>query len=178
MARHRTAKLAALVAMAGLVVGLAVAGATDSLPPQASDTARSAVTTNPATTAPGHPTEPDAAGTLDQPSDTNAVGPDATGPAKFGLCTAYFAGQGVANGGKGDAVAFLNLATAAGGVENIAKFCEDVTPAGRPRPAAAPSGTPGKPDSVGGPQGKPTSNPASQDHGPPPNAQKGLSHKP
>ena len=60
------------------------------------------------------------------PSGT-AVGPDATGPAKFGLCAAYQAA--LANGQDVDhSVAFANLAKAAGGASNISAFCAGVVP--------------------------------------------------
>ncbi|HWD51472.1 MAG TPA: hypothetical protein VG412_03665 [Acidimicrobiales bacterium] len=63
------------------------------------------------------------------PSGT-AVGPDATGPAKFGLCTAYQAalarGQAVDH-----SVAFANLAKAAGGASNISAYCAGVVPASK-----------------------------------------------
>jgi hypothetical protein len=56
------------------------------------------------------------------------VGPDATGPAMFGLCTAWAAtqSQGGINGQELGAVAFLNLWNAAAG--DVTAYCEDATP--------------------------------------------------
>jgi hypothetical protein len=59
------------------------------------------------------------------------VGPDVSGQAKFGLCTAWAATQshGGVNGHELSAgVAFLNLTEAAGGADNVAGYCADVTP--------------------------------------------------
>lgn len=56
---------------------------------------------------------------------TDAVGPDATGPAAFGLCTAYSHA-----GDKGQAaersVAFRNLTEAAGGEDKVEAYCAEV----------------------------------------------------
>jgi hypothetical protein len=57
----------------------------------------------------------------------SAVGPDATAAARAGLCRAWQAGQGADNGRRADSVAFQALAAAAGGADNIAAYCEDVT---------------------------------------------------
>lgn len=108
------------------------------------------------------------------PSGT-AVGPDATGPAAHGLCTAWKAVAG--NGKAVDSVAFANLAEAAGGEDKIAAWCATVTapggsadhatgkpstaPTGKPEsvPTGKPESTPtGKPESV--PTGRPTTVPA------------------
>jgi hypothetical protein len=59
------------------------------------------------------------------------VGPDATGPAAYGLCTAYehakVHGQSVDH-----SVAFANLAEAAGGANKIDQYCASI-----PRPSGA-----------------------------------------
>jgi hypothetical protein len=99
------------------------------------------------------------------------VGPDATGPSKYGLCTAFAEEQ--AENGRVDtkSVAFQALANAAGGADNIDEFCADVNPpsqgtdpasvsssdaasdhASSP-PTDAPTGTPATPQH---PTGKPT----------------------
>jgi hypothetical protein len=79
-----------------------------------------------------------------------APGPDATGPAAFGLCTAY--AHAKAHGtATGQAVAFRNLAAAAGGPANIAAYCAAVPRPGHPQP--------GQPASVS--SGKPASHPTS-----------------
>jgi hypothetical protein len=87
-----------------------------------------------------------------------APGPDATGPAAFGLCTAY--AHAKAHGTATEkAVAFRNLAAAAGGAANIAVYCATVPHPGQPqagRPASASSGEP-----TSHPSGKPASMPAS-----------------
>ena len=78
--------------------------------------------------------------TKERPSATKtAVGPDATGPAAFGLCNAWTHHQ--ANGAKThgkskDAPPFRNLAKAAGGEAKIAAYCAKI-----PHP-----GNDGKPD--------------------------------
>jgi len=74
-------------------------------------------------------TDADATKTEDSESSssapTDAVGPDATGPAAFGLCTAYSHA-----GDKGQAaersVAFRNLAEAAGGEDEVEAYCAEV----------------------------------------------------
>jgi hypothetical protein len=57
-----------------------------------------------------------------------ATGPDATGPAKDGLCRAWQAGQGGQHGKRDDSPAFRALAAAAGGADNIAAYCQATTP--------------------------------------------------
>jgi hypothetical protein len=94
------------------------------------------------------------------------AGPDATGPAAFGLCTAWANGKkhGAHNQ---QAVAFRNLAAAAGGASNVAAYCAAVTHPGASsshaaRPAGPPSSHPhGPPASHPAPHatGKPTSHP-------------------
>jgi hypothetical protein len=85
------------------------------------------------------------------------VGPDASGSAAFGLCTAW---KGVAGNGKAmDSIAFQNLVTAAGGEDEVEAFCAEVDAPGKSadratgKPDTAPTGKPetvptGKPDSV------------------------------
>jgi hypothetical protein len=86
-----------------------------------------------------------------------APGPDATGPAAFGLCTAYTHAK--AHGtSTGKAVAFRNLAAAAGGAANIAAYCAAVPRPGHPQPGQPASVSSGKPASH--PTGKPASLPA------------------
>jgi len=55
---------------------------------------------------------------------TTAHGPDATGPARDGLCQAWQAGQGATNGKRMDAAAFEALAKAAGGADKVAAYCQ------------------------------------------------------
>ena len=64
-------------------------------------------------------------------------GPNASGPAKYGLCNAFFSGQGGTNGNRDNSVAFQNLqqeAQAAG--QSIQEFCASATPGGKGSPDA------------------------------------------
>jgi hypothetical protein len=98
------------------------------------------------------------------------AGPDATGPAAFGLCTAW--AHAKAHGTHSQqAVAFRNLAAAAGGASNVAAYCAAVPHPGAVSPHTThPNGPPashptphatGKPTSHPTPHatGKPTSHP-------------------
>jgi hypothetical protein len=99
-----------------------------------------------------------------------AVGPDASGAARAGLCRAWQAGQGADQGRRMDAVAFQALVDAAGGADKVAAYCEDVTagasadaggqgqasppsvsapPATVSPPSSGPPADPGPPDSTG-----------------------------
>jgi hypothetical protein len=72
----------------------------------------------------------------------HGVGPDATGPAAKGLCTAYAANQQSGATPNSNAVAFRNLATAAGGQENITAYCATVmTPTTSPTETSSPTAT-------------------------------------
>jgi hypothetical protein len=86
-----------------------------------------------------------------KPSETGeAVGPDAKGPAAFGLCNAWTHHQ--ANGAKPtDSVAFRNLATAAGGEGKIAAYCATIPHPGKGNhPSGKGTGKPKeKPDKPG-----------------------------
>ena len=55
---------------------------------------------------------------------TAAHGPDATGPARNGLCQAWQSGQGATHGKRMDATAFEALARAAGGAGKVAAYCQ------------------------------------------------------
>jgi hypothetical protein len=94
----------------------------------------------------------------------HAVGPDASGAAKQGLCRAWFAGQGDEHGRRADSTAFQALAAAAGGADHIPAYCQagaDVsathgrrhaTPPGRPAPpTTGPPENPGQGHGQGGP---------------------------
>lgn len=80
-------------------------------------------------------------------------GPDATGPAAFGLCTAYTHAE-VHGTATQKAVAFRNLAAAAGGAANITAYCASV-----PHPGSSHANTPHPAQASHG-QGKATSHPA------------------
>jgi hypothetical protein len=122
-------------------------------------------------------------------NNANAVGPDATGAAKFGLCRAWIASGGHMSS---NSVAFRNLKQAAGSA-GVASFCAGVTPGngksgntgssdsgnGTSAPDEPPSSVPGKPSST--PAGPPSSTPGS-DHtkssvpAGPPNSTPGSDH--
>ena len=105
----------------------------------------------------GHPGKPHGNGHQQSGVSTSSpVGPDATGPAAFGLCTAYEHAK--AHGQSVDkSVAFKNLAAAAGGVAKIDAYCAKV-----PHPGSSPSAhATGKPGALpsrasGHATGKPT----------------------
>ena len=86
-------------------VGAPVPGATDSADP--TDTPTSTPTATPT---------------------SGPVGPDATGPAAFGLCTAFTHG-----GLNVSSTAYASLASAANGASNIATYCATIT---KPGPTA------------------------------------------
>jgi hypothetical protein len=97
-------------------------------------------------------------------SSAEPVGPDATGAAKYGLCTAF--ADEKAENGKVDtnSVAFRALAKAAGGADQIDAFCADAIPPG------AGSGQTQRPENPDGdhPTGSPTDAPHGQPSGTPP----------
>jgi hypothetical protein len=57
-------------------------------------------------------------------SSAHATGPDASGAARRGLCRAWLAGNGDANGRRADAPPFQALAAAAGGASQVAAYCQ------------------------------------------------------
>ena len=93
------------------------------------------------------------------PARTDAVGPEATGPAAFGLCTAYAHAKAHGTASQ-KAVAFRNLAAAAGGAAKIAAYCTAVPHPGRSQPSASAS-APTHPagQHASHPTGKPSSHP-------------------
>src|SRR5215472_16261279 len=96
-----------------------------------------------------------------QANNTNAghsgtpVGPNATGSAAFGLCTAYAHATDHGTAAQ-KAVAFRNLEKAAGGAANVASFCASVA---HPGASATPGG--------GAPTSHPTGESTSHPSGPP-----------
>ena len=178
MLGHRHATIAVLaVTAAGLGGGVALAASTGSLPIAAGDHPHTSTTTR----APATSTAPTAGAAVDDatptsaPGTSNGAGPDATGPAKFGLCTAYSSGNGVTEGNKADSTAFQALATAAGGAANIPSFCADATPGGGAPPSSTPSG------GAENGQGTEHSSNTPATNGPPPaagNSEEGRSHRP
>jgi hypothetical protein len=130
-----TIKAAAAALVAVLSIGGIAAAATGLLPDQASPVAEKAAATTAADAAAhglGQAAAASLAGTEQAGSTAGqgreaAVGPDATGAARVGLCRAWQAGQGADHGRRMDAVAFQALADAAGGAGQVAAYCEDVT---------------------------------------------------
>jgi hypothetical protein len=173
-----TIKAAAAALVAVLSVGGIAAAATGHLPGQASPVADQPAATSAADAAAqglGRAAAANLGGTAPAGA-TNAqgrewaVGPDAAAAARAGLCQAWQAGQGGDHGRRMDAVAFQALVAAAGGVGNIAAWCEDVAagsstgdhgqgqaspssvsapPTTVSPPSSGPPADPGPPDSTG-----------------------------
>ncbi len=152
-----SAKLAAAAAAGAVTLGGAAAAAyADALPAPVQKLAHDTI---------GAPA-------VRQSGPATPVGPQATGKAGYGLCTAYahLKAHGTA---KQKAVAFRNLATAAGGAANVTAYCAGVAHPGATtsgNPASHPTGEPashstGKPTthptgkSASHPTGKPTTHP-------------------
>jgi hypothetical protein len=165
-----TAKAAAAAAAAAAAValgGVAAAAYTGTLPAPAQQFAHSVIGApspqpghRPGTPQPGHrPGTPQAT-----PARTGAVGPDATGPAAFGLCTAYAHAKAHGTASQ-KAIAFRNLAAAAGGAAKIAAYCAAVPHPGSSQssqPAPAPTHPAGRSAShhTGKPSSRRTPHPA------------------
>jgi len=166
-ARRRPRVLAALVtarAAAAAVVaaaalgGVAAAAYTGALPAPAQRFAHGMI--GAPSPRPGHrpgtsqatPGRTDAGIPRATPARTGAGGPDAAGPAAFGLCTAYAHAKAHGTASQ-QAVAFGDLAAAAGGAAKIAAYCAAV-----PDPGSSQSSPPG-PDRAH-PGGRPASHPA------------------
>ena len=69
------------------------------------------------------------------------VGPDASGPAAFGLCNAWTHHQAQDKEKPGNSVAFRNLAKAAGGEAKIAAYCAKVPHPGSTNGTKTPKGS-------------------------------------
>jgi hypothetical protein len=169
-----TAKAAAAAAAAAVALGgVAAAAYTGTLPAPAQQFAHGVIGApspqpghRPGTPQPGHRPGPPQPG----PARTGAAGPDAAGPAASGLCTAYAHAKAHGTASQ-KAVAFGNLAAAAGGAAKIAAYCTAVPHPGRPQsgqPAPAPTHPAGRPASH--PTGKPSSHPTPHPAGRPSSA--------
>jgi len=167
-----TAKAAAAAAAAAVALGgVAAAAYTSTLPAPAQKFAHgmigapspSASASASASASPSHrPGTPHAT-----PARTDAAGPDATGPAGFGLCTAYAHAKTHGTASQ-KAMAFRNLAAAAGGAAKIAAYCAAVPHPGSSQSsqsASAPTHPVGRPSSH--PTGKPSSRPTPRPTGRP-----------
>ena len=144
--RHRlltsllSAKLAAAVAIAAVTLGggaVAAAAYTGALPASMQQLAHNTI---------GAPPAPHSASSA---LSATPAGPDASGHAAYGLCTAY-AHLKAHGSAKQKAVAFRDLAIAAGGAANVTAYC-----AGVAHPGTSPSGQP-----ASHPTGKPSSMPS------------------
>jgi hypothetical protein len=154
-----TAKAAAAAAAAAVALGgVAAAAYTSTLPAPVQQFAHSVI--GAPSPQPSHrPGTPRATPARTNAAGPDATGPDATGPAGFGLCTAYAHAKAHGKASQ-KAVAFRNLAAAAGGAAKIAAYCAAVPHPGSSQPsqpAPAPSHPAGHPASH--PTGKPSSHP-------------------
>ena len=166
-----TMKAAAAALVAVLSLGGVAAAASGLLPGQASPVADQATASTGADAA-AHGLGKAAAaelsgsaqaGSANGQGQASAAGPDASGTARFGLCRAWQAGQGADHGSRMDAVAFQAPVEAAGGADNIAAYCQNVTP-GSSADAngtthASPPGVPAPPTSVSPPSSGPPADP-------------------
>jgi hypothetical protein len=173
-----TMKAATAALVAVLSLGGVAAAASGLLPDQASPVADQAPATTGADAAAhglgqaaaANPGGAANAGSAAGQGRESAVGPDVTGAARAGLCRAWQAGQGGEHGRRMDAVAFQALVDAAGGADQVAAYCEDVTagasaeghgkgqgsppsvlapPTSVSPPSSGPPADPGPPDSTG-----------------------------
>jgi hypothetical protein len=149
-----TAKAAAAAAVAAVALGsVAAAAYTGTLPVPAQQFAHSVI--GAPSPQPSHRPGPPQA----TPARTDAVGPEATGPAAFGLCNAY--AHAKAHGTASQrATAVRNLAAAAGGAAKIAAYCAAVPHPGNTQPGQ-PASAPTHPAGQSGshPNGKKSSHP-------------------
>lgn len=149
-------KIAAALATGVLSLGgLGAAAYASALPDTAQDVAHHVIGAPAAHPGKGSDHAPEQAGA---PMSTPA-GPDATGAAAFGLCTAYAHSDGH---GAEASVAFASLATAAGGADKIEAYCATVAHPGSSasQPSAVPSHAVGAPSTLPAhPTGRPTTLP-------------------
>lgn len=144
---------AALAAGAFGFGGIAVAAAAGVLPAGLQDAAHHVVGVVPA----AHPDKSAKDVKTTESTKATPVGPDATGPAAFGLCTAWSHAQTSGKAAE-KSIAFRNLATAAkaapGDATKIDNYCTGILTAkatdtaGKPNTTGKPA-TPGKPATAG-----------------------------
>jgi hypothetical protein len=161
-----TARAAAAAAAAVALGGVAAAAYTSTLPAPVQQFAHSVIgapSPSPSASPSQRPGTPQAT-----PASTDAVGLDATGPAGFGLCTAYAHAKAHGTASQ-KAVAFRNLAAVAGGAAKIAAWCAAVPHPGSSQ-SSAPAHLPGRPSShpTGKPSSRPTPHPAGRSSSSPP----------
>ncbi|MDQ1545900.1 MAG: hypothetical protein QOH69_804 [Actinomycetota bacterium] len=110
---------------AAVVGGTAVAAYADLLPATIQQAAHDSIGAPvPGATASAEPTDAPTPTPTTTPT-SSSVGPDATGPAAFGLCTAFTHG-----GLNVSSTAYASLASAANGASNIATYCSTITKPG------------------------------------------------
>ena len=131
---RRRARVSAVLA-AGMLfgtAGLAMAGAL----PSGMQSVAAKVLSKVGISAPGGSSpRTTAANPSASPAPTPTKGPDANGPAKFGLCNAFAHGQGGVKGNKNNSVAFQNLQKAAQAAgQSVQEFCKSATPGGKGSP--------------------------------------------
>ncbi|HEX8093731.1 hypothetical protein, partial [Jatrophihabitans sp.] len=144
-------KIAAALATGVLSLGgLGAAAYAGALPDTAQDVAHHVIGAPATHPGKGSSHAPEQAGA----PTSSPAGPDATGPAAFGLCTAYAHANGQSAEGS---VAFANLATAAGGADKVEAYCATIVHPG----SAAASHATGAPSTVPAhPTGQPSTVPA------------------
>jgi hypothetical protein len=161
-----TMKAAAAALVAVLSIG-GIAAATGLLPDQASPVAEQATATTGADAAAhgvGEAAAANLGGTAQAGSAAgqgreSAVGPDASAAARAGLCLAWQAGQGSDQGRRMDSVAFQALVEAAGGADNVAAYCQDVTAGAQEQGQASPPSVSAPSTSVSPPSSGPPADP-------------------
>ena len=171
-------KLAAAVAVGALsLAGVGAAALTGSLPGVSQDESAPLALDDPSEEPTAEPTdEPSEEPTTDpseeptddpseEPGDEGTEdaegakkGPDATGPAAFGLCNAWSKG-----GLSGTSTAYANLVEAAGSEEGIESYCATIEHPGNGGPQGGDSEEPGKKDDN---PGKKDDNPGKKDDNP------------
>lgn len=166
---------ASIAGLALALGGTAAAAFTGVLPAPAQNLAHTvigapAATTSQLSTATSSPSESSShTGTpTDRTSNTGPVGPDASGPAALGLCTAWtqHESNGASSNGKSDdSAAFKNLAAAAGGADKIAAYCAGILQSARP--TAPDASSTGPETSSSHPTGKPSTKPTQASTGHP-----------
>lgn len=117
-----TAKGAAAAAIAAVTLSGAAAAATGNLPAPLQTIAHNTMG------APAPQSSHDAG---------SPVGPNATGPAQHGLCTAYEHAKAHGSAAFKHSIAFKNLVAAAGGAANVDAFCQGATGSAAPSAGSA-----------------------------------------
>jgi hypothetical protein len=111
---------AAVVAAVVLAGGSAAAATNGSLPGPAQQAVAHAMSHVGVSVPDGHDTDH---------GKTTAKGPDAAGPAKYGLCKAWASGSNTGRSHKANAVAFTNLQAAASAAhQSVTDYCKDAVP--------------------------------------------------